>query len=287
MIQTVDGNRQYCLASSNQSIHLSSLLEKRYHIRNNKLQSVICPSGTSAIHLALMATLQEGQKRKLKINLFYGDELYSQTPKIFKNLANLIKINLIPFNVTCIDKLLVLIESHGDNFNIVFIESATNPSGNIFDYKIIRSLKKRVKHLKFIVDNTWLTSVIFNPFTFGADLVVLSLTKYYSAGTHIGGAILGYNIWQVKYLLSSQGWHVSPKACEMMNEALTSLDHRIQQTSETTKKIVAYLRKKVFIRHCSLETDISHGLSNLYYKGSYVPGVISLIVNFNKEDAIK
>lgn len=41
-----------------------------------------------------------------------------------------------------------------------------------------------------IVDNTWLTSTIFNPFDFKhVDIVVSSMSKYYSAGSCIGGAV--------------------------------------------------------------------------------------------------
>ena len=41
-----------------------------------------------------------------------------------------------------------------------------------------------------MVDNTWLTSSVFNPFDFDIDIVVTSLSKYYSAGSCIGGAII-------------------------------------------------------------------------------------------------
>lgn len=287
VIQTINGKREYCRGKSNQLIQLSSMLEEKYFVNGKHLKCAICPSGTAAIHVAVMATVQQARQLKLPINIFYGDELYSQTPRIFKNLANLINLTLIPFNVTQTQGFLDLVEAHKDEFNIIFIESATNSSGDIFDYKCMIGLKKRIKHLKFIVDNTWLTSVIFNPFVFKADFVVLSLTKYYSGGSHIGGAVIGAKVGHIKKLLAAQGYHVSPKACEIMSQALTSLEARIQQTSETTKKVAAYLGDKVIVRHCSLETDRSHALSNIYYKGSYVPGVMSLIVNFNKDDAIK
>jgi cystathionine beta-lyase/cystathionine gamma-synthase len=41
-----------------------------------------------------------------------------------------------------------------------------------------------------IVDNTWLTGVIFNPLKHHADVSLASLTKYYGAGTAIAGAIV-------------------------------------------------------------------------------------------------
>ncbi len=45
-------------------------------------------------------------------------------------------------------------------------------------------------NLIVIIDNTWLTHVIFNPFEYGADIVCSSLTKYYSGGHVIAGITL-------------------------------------------------------------------------------------------------
>ena len=71
--------------------------------------------------------------------------------------------------------ILSLIEQNKNCNNIIFIESASNPNGDIFDYSIIPKLRKICKTLTIIVDNTWLTHVIYNPLNNNADIVVAML----------------------------------------------------------------------------------------------------------------
>ena len=60
----------------------------------------------------------------------------------------------------------------------------------MFDFELLPKLKNNHKNLYTIVDNTWLSIVIFNPFNYSVDVVVGSLTKYVSGGTAIGGIVL-------------------------------------------------------------------------------------------------
>ena len=72
----------------------------------------------------------------------------------------------------------------------VFCESLGNPAGNVID------LEKTVevahsKGVPVIVDNTVPTPYLCQPFSFGADIVIHSLTKYMGGhGTTIGGIVV-------------------------------------------------------------------------------------------------
>jgi cystathionine beta-lyase/cystathionine gamma-synthase len=59
----------------------------------------------------------------------------------------------------------------------------------MFDTSILEDLKKLSNSLIFIVDNTWLSIASYNPFDYGADFCVISLTKYYSGGLAIAGTV--------------------------------------------------------------------------------------------------
>ena len=73
--------------------------------------------------------------------------------------------------------------------------------------------------LYFIIDNTWLTSTIFNPFMYDVDIAVTSLSKHYSGGHCISGALICKNInyYQVaKDWYTSRGYHVSTHSCSII-----------------------------------------------------------------------
>jgi O-acetylhomoserine (thiol)-lyase len=72
----------------------------------------------------------------------------------------------------------------------VFCETIGNPAGNIPDLEAITAMAH--KHgVPVIVDNTVPTPVLLKPISFGADIVVHSLTKYMGGhGTSIGGIIV-------------------------------------------------------------------------------------------------
>ena len=97
------------------------------------------------------------------------------------------------------------------------------------------------KQLYVIADNTWLSSAIFNPLYHNADIAVTSLTKYYSAGSCICGAILtrNNNLYDhMMVFIKRNGLHVSPLNCQLVSTQIVSLKDRIEKSSATTIKVV-------------------------------------------------
>ncbi len=72
----------------------------------------------------------------------------------------------------------------------VFCESVGNPAGNICDIAALAELA-HTRGVPLIVDNTVPTPVLLRPIEHGADIVVLSLTKFMGGhGATLGGAIV-------------------------------------------------------------------------------------------------
>jgi O-acetylhomoserine (thiol)-lyase len=83
-----------------------------------------------------------------------------------------------------------------DNTKAVFIESLANPALVVADFEMYA----RVAHkagVPLIVDNTFPTPILCNPFKFGADIVTHSTTKYIDGhATSVGGIVVekgGFN----------------------------------------------------------------------------------------------
>ena len=77
-----------------------------------------------------------------------------------------------------------------ENTKAVFGETLSNPSLNVFDIEKF-ALAAHEHSVPLIVDNTFPTPVNCRPFTFGADIVTHSTTKYLDGhATSVGGAIV-------------------------------------------------------------------------------------------------
>ena len=63
-----------------------------------------------------------------------------------------------------------------ENTRLLYTESIGNPKGNVDDFEAIAEIAHR-HHIPFIVDNTVTPPPLFNPFDFGVDIAVYSLTK--------------------------------------------------------------------------------------------------------------
>jgi cystathionine beta-lyase/cystathionine gamma-synthase len=71
---------------------------------------------------------------------------------------------------------------------VIFTESCSNPSGRIPDTQM---LAKTFPEAIIIVDNSWLSPALYNPFEYGATIVLESLTKHIGGGNMVGGFVTG------------------------------------------------------------------------------------------------
>ena len=132
--------------------------------------------------------------------------------------------------------------------NVLFIESCSNHNSKIFDYNVIPRLRELSKSLIVIIDNTWRTHLIFNLFDYYADIIVMSLTKYYSGGTTIMGACIfnetTKNIYDIAVKKNCyEGVHISPIIAQHLNIMMNQMETRIVNNSELTIKVLKLLQK--------------------------------------------
>jgi cystathionine beta-lyase/cystathionine gamma-synthase len=284
VIQSIDGQNRYCRTVSNELNSLAEALKKAYENKSNVAHSLVVPSGTSAMTIALDSLV----KRSKPINIIYGNELYCDTHRLIKYLNKFDGCPIYSINVNNNEQIFELFEQLKGQTNILVLESCSNPSGYIFDWQIIPKLRKMSKTLYVVVDNTWLTHFIFNPLQHHADVVVLSLTKYYGGGKHIGGALLAKSTKLYKtlnYYIKVHGLHISPLACKIIAEQVNTLEQRIIQTSETTKKVIEYMKSNAI----KLDYPYLHSEEKvkMYFKNNLYPGVISFFVPLNLLEAEK
>ena len=220
--------------------NLNQALQECYSQRDAPMtDSVVATSGMHAITL----TLDSAVENLGECNIVYGNELYCDTLSVISDRTD---SKSFPIDVLDTCGIMELFGQLAGKNNILFIESCSNPSGHIFDFRIIPELRRLSKELIVIVDNTWLTHVVFNPFVFDVDIVVVSLTKYYSGGKVIAGA----SLFQKKHAAlhantcSKLRWvHISGYDCTIITENMKTMHSRLQSSSSLCLQLVQRMQQ--------------------------------------------
>lgn len=159
----------------------TDVLEKRLAAIHGGAGALATASGQAAIFYAIAAITSVGQ------NFVTGDKLYGGTYTQFSYPLKRFGIEARfvdssdPANFE---------RAIDENTRLLYTESIGNPKGNVDDFSAIAEVAHR-HNIPFIIDNTVTPPPLFNPFDFGADIAVYSLTKMIGGhGTSIGGAIV-------------------------------------------------------------------------------------------------
>lgn len=130
------------------------------------------------------------------------------------------------------------------NTKAIFVETPSNPLMEECDVAAISKIAKKY-NLLLIVDNTFLTPVLFRPIEHGADLVVHSATKYLSghndvlAGVIVSkGEELGERLF---YLQNGIGAVLSPFDAWLAVRGLKTLALRMERHQQNAHAIADFL----------------------------------------------
>jgi cystathionine beta-lyase/cystathionine gamma-synthase len=174
----------------------------------------------------------------------------------------------------------------------VWAETPSNPTLFITDIRGLAEIT-RARHVPLIVDNTLATACLLKPLDFGADIVVLSLTKYICGnGTTVGGAIIGEkaligNI--VSKTLGYIGATMDPMAAWHTLMNLETLPLRMAKHCTNAEKIATYLAGHPNIERVNYPSRPDHPQHELAQR--QMPkgfgGLISFIVKGGRQGAVK
>jgi len=159
----------------------TDVLEKRLAELHGGTGALAVASGMAAITLAVLNITQAGQ------NIVSTSFLYGGTYTLFHYTLRKLGIEVRFVDSSDPANIEAAID---ENTRLVYTESIGNPKNNVDDYPAIAEVAH--KHgIPFIIDSTVAPPPLLNPFEFGADVVVYSLTKIIGGhGTSIGGAII-------------------------------------------------------------------------------------------------
>jgi len=126
---------------------------------------------------------------------------------------------------------------------IVHWEPYVNPTMEVLDTRALIRIAKEAG-ATVIVDNTWLTPYLLQPFRDGADLVIHSLTKYMGGhGNAMGGVVSGKKAL-VDKIVKAQNWFgglFRPMDAFLVTQGVKTLPLRMRQHSRSAQMIAEFL----------------------------------------------
>jgi O-acetylhomoserine (thiol)-lyase len=159
----------------------TAVLEQRVTELEGGLAALALSSGQAATTYSLLTIAEAGD------NFVTTSTLYGGTYNLFAHTLPQIGIEARFAAPDDIDGMAALID---DRTKAIYCESLGNPAGNVVDLEALADMA-HAHGVPVIVDNTVPSPYLNNPFKWGCDIVVHSLTKYMAGhGTIIGGAII-------------------------------------------------------------------------------------------------
>lgn len=174
------------------------------------------------------------------------------------------------------------------NTRYLYIETPTNPSLSIGDIGKLAEIAHRHNAL-LIVDNTFATAYLQQPLRLGADIVVLSSTKYLSGHSDAtGGLVVAkdqaiiMDLWKSLFIT---GNIIDPTAAWLTQRGLKTLALRMERQCENALRIAKYLSKHPKIKtvyYPGLLSHPQHDLARTQMNG--FGGIVSFELDGTVED---
>ncbi|MBL8536696.1 MAG: cystathionine gamma-synthase family protein [Hyphomonadaceae bacterium] len=222
------------------------VVEDRLALWDDAEASLLFASGMAAISTALLAYLRPG-------------DVVLQSRPIYGGTETLIHSILPEFNISQV----AFEAEHGPEemrhaadeakkkgrVGAIFIETPANPTNALVDIQAARKISESLaidgRRPPVIVDNTMLGPVYSQPLNHGADIVVMSLTKY--VGGHsdlIAGGASGSKamLAPVRRMRSTLGTMADTHTAWLLMRSLETLKLRMEAGAENAKKVAEFLR---------------------------------------------
>ena len=157
-------------------------LERKVAAMEKGVAAVALSSGQAANAFALMNIARCGD------HVLAGSTLYGGTVSLFTNTLKKNGITVTTVLPTATEE--EIEAAMRPNTKAIFLESLANPALIVADFELYAKVAHR-HGVPLVVDNTFPTPVLCNPFDFGADIVTHSTTKYMDGhATSVGGIVV-------------------------------------------------------------------------------------------------
>lgn len=223
----------------------NTILEERLAALEGGEACVTAGSGSQALFNLIFTIARPGDNVVTSLHIF--GEGYKQAAAIFPERCH-VNFRFVedPEAPSSWDALI------DERTKLVWVETPSNPCLLVTDIRTVAHVA-HAKGVPLMVDNTTATAALQRPMELGADIVLLSLTKFLSGNaTVIGGAIIGPEPlvedirWNTTEFLGSI---VSPLEAFLVLQYLETLSMRMRRHSDNALKVAEFLAGHPKIGH--------------------------------------
>ena len=240
-------------------------LEKCVAALEGGYDGLACGSGMAAIHTTFAVMLKAGD------HLVCSDAVYGPT-------CTLVETILSGFGIehTMVDSsnLAAIEAAMRPNTKLVYIETPGNPTLVICDLEAVCRLAHE-RGARVVVDNTFMTPVLQQPFRWGVDVVVHSLTKFLNGHADVvGGMIVAREEGQYSEFrgtLNQLGGVLPPLEAFLVHRGIKTLALRMQRHCENATKVAEFLERHPaveWVRFPGLESHPQYQLARKQMTGA-------------------
>ncbi len=242
-------------------------------IEKTKYCSVV-PSGLAAITVALLAIVKSGD------HILISDSVYGPTRRFCNNELTRFGVETTYYDPLIGSDISKLIKK---NTKVIFVESPGSLTFEVQDIPTISKIAKK-HNIAIIMDNSWATSLYFDPYKYGIDIVVEAGTKYIGGHSDVIIGIVTINnedyAKAINRVRKNYGMHVSPDDCYMALRGLYTLATRLRTHEDSAIRVAKWLetRKEVsLILHPAFANCPGHKFWKRDFTGS--TGLFSFILD--------
>jgi len=159
------------------------------------------------------------------------------------------------------------------NTKMLYVETPTNPTMIVTDLAAAGRLAKD-RGLTLVVDNTFLSPYLQQPLSFGAHIVVHSMTKYLNGHSDCtGGAVVltrAEDAEKIYFIQRSAGAGLAPMDCFLVSRGVKTLAVRMERHDANGMAIAKYLeghRKVKRVVYPGLASHPQHEIAKRQQRG--------------------
>jgi cystathionine beta-lyase len=253
--------------------NIVKVLEQAYHV-------FLTGTGFGGISLALMSLCRPGDE------ILVSDNVYGPTREITEELLKEFNINAKFYNPESFDDLKNKISK---KTKMILVE---NPGSITFEFqdlsKIVQYAKN--KNIFTLLDNTWGTPLYLKPLKIGFDMSFTSATKYLSGHSDAMGGTLSVNkkvFKKIMFFYKLSGYRMSADEAYLIIRGLRTLDVRLKQHYDNTKKVINFLKSQKKIKEILYPhkpSSQNYKLWKKYYSGG--TGLLSIVIKSKKKASV-
>ncbi|MHA1559788.1 MAG: cystathionine beta-lyase [Alphaproteobacteria bacterium] len=239
--------------------------------------TVLCPSGLNAISTALLALSSAGDHILLPDSIYEPGRFFADT------VLSRLGISVTYYDPTVAGGVGELMNA---DTRIVYVESPGSITMEMQDIPSIAAAA-RARGVTVVADNTWATPIHCRPLDLGADVALLSATKYIGGHSDLmmgTASANGETFRALKRFHGAAGLCVAPDDAYLALRGMRTIDVRLSRHQESALMVARWLHDRpevARVLHPGLDDDPGHALWQRDMTGS--SGLFSLVLRGGTE----